>query len=675
MKSVCIVLALVTRRHLAGTLFLAISLLCTPPQSDAQSSEIARLRESLAKQYQRDNFTPDSAFVDTLCAVAHAFYGIDADSAFLHSKKAIEYAGRIGYAKGESESWRMLGNTYELIGDYANMLSSYHRSLSIAESIGNTRLIAKANVNIALFYRQVGEYEQARQLMERVNELCKKSGDTIQSAYVFSYLSDLALRQRQYNPALTYARQALQIAVLVKNAQDIASYNNEIGKILVAKGSWQEAIDQHYQPSLDYYRLVGDKLGMTATTTLLAQACLLLKDFPRALQYGLQALAQAQAIRRKKEIQESAKVLADIYEAKGDDRHAFQYFKLYKDFSDSVFNDQTRKQIFAMAVQYDFDQKEAQLKAEQAQKDSLHQQALRRDGMLIAIAVLLIISLIILAFVLLRGRKASRQANQLLLEKNAKIEEQKEAMEHQAVQLLLNNQQKDKLFSIIAHDLRGPLNSLKGLMDFLKEKRLSEQEISSMMDELRRNVDYSSELVSNLLFWASSQLNGMVVSPVVLPLQSVIREILPLYVQQAKDKNVLLFDELPPSLTAYADKDMLQVVIRNLLSNAIKFCRSGDTVTISVHPVSSTFAVKEEIEICVADTGIGIKASVLEKIRSSESVSSYGTAREKGTGLGMLLCREFTEANNGLFSIESEWGKGCKCYFTVPAATPVAVPI
>jgi len=655
--------------------YIGIFLLCTSLGTVAQSVEITRLHKSLGSRTGHGDFSPDTAYVDTLTALAHAFYGINADSAFLYSKKALEYAGRSGYAKGESESWRMLGNTYELVGDYANMLSSYHRSLAIAEHIGNTRLIARANVNIALFYKQVGEYDQARQLMEKVSELCKKSGDTIQSAYVFSHLSDLAFRQQQYNPALTYARQALQIATLVKNAQDIASYNNDIGKILVAKGAWQEAIDQHYQPSLDYYRLVGDKLGMTATTTLLAQACLLLKDYPRALQYGQQALAGAQAIRRKKEIQESAKVLADIYEAKDDDRHAFQYFKLYKDFSDSVFNDQTRKQIFAMAAQYDYDQKEAQLKAEQAQKDSLHQQALHRDATLITIAVLLIISLIILAFVLLRGRKANRQANQLLLEKNAKIEEQKEAMEHQAVQLLLNNQQKDKLFSIIAHDLRGPLNSLKGLMDFLKEKRLSEQEISTMMTELRRNVDYSSELVSNLLFWASSQLNGIVVTPVVLPLQPAVREILPLYVQQAKDKNVILRDELPPSLAAWADKDMLQVVIRNLLSNAIKFCRSGDSVTISVHPVTGAHALKEEIEICVADTGIGIKADVLEKIRCNESVTSYGTAKEKGTGLGMLLCREFAEANKGLFRIESEWGKGCKCYFTVPAATPVPVPI
>ena len=253
------------------SVYLGISLLCYLPGHRRPICGDRPLTPTPSETAARPrNFPPDTAYVDTLSALAHAFYGINADSAFFYSKKALEYAGRTGYAKGESESWRMLGNTYELVGDYANMLSSYHRSLAIAERIGNTRLIARANVNIALFYKQVGEYEQARQLMEKVSELCKKSGDTVQSAYVFSHLSDLAFRQQQYDKALTYARQAVQIAISAKDPQAIASFNNDLGKVLAAKGSWQEAIG-HYRQSLDYYQQVDDKLGMTATTVLLAR--------------------------------------------------------------------------------------------------------------------------------------------------------------------------------------------------------------------------------------------------------------------------------------------------------------------------------------------------------------------------------------------------------------------
>jgi two-component system, sensor histidine kinase and response regulator len=272
-----------------------------------------------------------------------------------------------------------------------------------------------------------------------------------------------------------------------------------------------------------------------------------------------------------------------------------------------------------------------------------------------------IVILSLLAFILFRSRYVNRRVNHLLREKNEKIEEQKETLEQQAVQLLLNNRQKDKLFSIIAHDLRGPLNSLKGLMDLQKEKRLSEEEINAIMNEFRRNVDQSAELVGNLLFWASSQLGGIKASPVVLPLQPLVQEILALFSHQAHQKNVFLSEELDPEVRVVADKDMLQVVIRNLVSNAIKFCRPGDSVTVSYAHSGP------DVDICIADTGIGLKEDALDKIRRKESFTSYGTAKEKGTGLGMLLCREFAEANRGRFRIESEWGKGCRCYCSLPA--------
>ena len=646
----------------------AILLLGISGAAFAQSGEIARLRNSLGNPLAHRNFTPDTAWVDTLDRLAYAFYGINADSAFFYGRQALNYASRTGYPKGESESWRLLGNTNEMIGNYGEMLSSYHHSLDIAEKIGNNDLMAKATSNIALFYQQAGDYDQARQLMEKVRDIYRANGDTAMEETVSSHLSDLAFRTGQYGPALQYAQRALQSALTSRDESDIASCQNDFGRILTATGEGRKALDL-YLRALNYYRQANDRLGTVTSSALLAEDYFRFKQYPIALGYATQALEGARALRRKPEIRQSAKTLADIYEAQGDDRNALRYFKLYKDFSDSLFNDQSHKQILALAASYDFKQKESRLREEEAVKDDHYQQILRKDALKISITVLVIAVLSLLALILLRSRTANRRINQLLREKNAKIEEQKEALEHQAVQLLLNNRQKDKLFSIIAHDLRGPLNSLKGLMDLLKEKRLSEQEIGTMMHEFRRNVDYSSELVGNLLFWASSQLDGMVVTSVTLPLQPLVYDTLALFSHQAGQKNVLLKEELIPSLQAVADKDMVQVIIRNLVSNAIKFCRSGDSVTVSYTIIAGLApGAAAEIEICVADTGIGIKDEALEKIRRKESFTSYGTAKEKGTGLGMLLCREFTEANHGRFRIESEWGKGCCCYFSLPAA-------
>jgi signal transduction histidine kinase len=626
----------------------------------AQSREIARLRSGLMDRRIRSYSAPDTAYADTLNELAYAFYGVNADSAFFYGRKALDYASANDYRRGMSESWRMLGNTYEMVSDYVNMLSSYHRSLDIAGQIGNDRLVAKVTANLALFYDQEAEYAQAHQLMEKVSAIYKRTGDSLESAFVSSHLSDIAFRQRQYDVALEYAGRALQAARAMKNDADVATYNNSIGKILAARGDYHGALS-HYLLALTWYREMKEQLGTMATNNLLADVYLSLKDYPLALQYAELSLHVAQSMHRKTEIRGSAGVLAAIYEAKGEDRNALKYYKLYKDYSDSLSNDQTRKQLLAMSAGYDFEKKAMKLQEEAAQKDARYQRVLRKDALQISITVIVIAVLSLLAFILLRSRVVNKRVNQLLREKNEKIEEQKEALEHQAVQLLLNNQQKDKLFSIIAHDLRGPLNSLKGLMDFLKEKRLSEQEINTMMTELRRNIDYSSELVGNLLFWASSQLDGIVVTPVVLPLQPLVHDILTLFSHQAGEKEILLLENVPDSLEGYADKDMIQVVLRNLVSNSIKFCRPGDSVTVSARQQDT------EIEFCVKDTGIGMKEEVLTRILRKESFTSYGTAKEKGTGLGMLLCREFAEANEGRFRIESEWGKGCRCYFTIPA--------
>ena len=650
MRSVC----------LGRWLRLALLLTLLSGRATAQSTEIARLRQAVGNMARRNGFAPDTAYVDTLNLLSHAFYGINADSAFFYCQQALENALRIGYTRGESVSWRMRGNTYELIGDYANMLSSYQHSLDIAERIGDARLIAKANVNFALFYRQVGEYDSAERIMNKVAEIYQKNGDST-SEYIAAHQADQALREGHYDQALQYGQQELGIVTAAKDPTGIANAHNDIGRILVARGSYSEALN-HYQQAHTYFRQVDDRLDMTSSATLVAQAYCLMKDYPRALQYAREAFGLAQTLGRKKEIGESAKVLADIYEAKEDDHNAFHYFKLYKDYSDSLANDQTHKQLFALAQKYDFQKREAQLRTQEAEKEVRQQQALRKASLLVFIAVLVAIILCIVAFFLFRSRAVSRRTNRLLQAKNEKIEEQKEAMEHQAVQLLLNNQQKDKLFSIVAHDLRGPLDSLKGILDFLKEKKLPEQEIHSMLAELRRNVDNSSELVGNLLFWASSQLNGINVTPVHLSLQSLIASILALFTQQAREKQVILQNQAQGPLVGFADKDMIQIVIRNMVSNAIKFCRPGDSITICATRKNG------EIEIKVVDTGIGIKEDVLEKILRSESVTSYGTAREKGTGLGLLLCREFAESNGGQFRIESQWGKGCTCYFTIPAA-------
>src|SRR5215472_14482284 len=172
MKSFCVVI------------WLGILLVGASGHSRAQSREITRLRSSLGGL--GDGTMTDSAYVDTLNSIAHLFYGNSSDSAFHYAHLALDYAGKIHYRKGEAASWRMLGNTFEMVGDYVNMLACYQHSLAIAEEIGNIGLIAKANINIALFYRQEGLFDRSQQLMEKIQDIYNRNGDSVQSAYISS---------------------------------------------------------------------------------------------------------------------------------------------------------------------------------------------------------------------------------------------------------------------------------------------------------------------------------------------------------------------------------------------------------------------------------------------------------------------------------------------------------
>jgi len=255
---------------------------------------------------------------------------------------------------------------------------------------------------------------------------------------------------------------------------------------------------------------------------------------------------------------------------------------------------------------------------------------------------------------LFHSKAAKQKTNQLLKAKNDEIE-------HQAVQLLLSNQEKDRLFSVISHDLKMPLYSLRNMLAILKEHSLPEADLHAIINELRRDIDYSAELTNNLLSWASSQLDGRTITPIMLPMQELVSETMEPLIKTASDKKIGLKNKIPDSLQAWADDNMVQVLIRNLISNAIKFCNAGDAITVEGNATGDT------VEICVVDTGIGIEKEVLKKINRKESVTTFGTANEKGVGLGLLLCHEFVEANRGVFRVESEPGKGSRFCFTLPS--------
>lgn len=230
----------------------------------------------------------------------------------------------------------------------------------------------------------------------------------------------------------------------------------------------------------------------------------------------------------------------------------------------------------------------------------------------------------------------------------------------QAEQLQASNKLKDRLFSIISHDLRGPLINLNDIIKLLNEGTISQEEFHAIIPVISRNIGYTTGLLENLLYWSRSQLQGEMINPVLFNLKEVCDNILHLFENAIAEKMLKVENNIAESCIVYADKDMIQLVMRNLISNATKFSKRGGSITLN----SATKG--EYSEICCTDTGVGISETNIKKLFELETFTTRGTENEQGTGLGLLLCKDFVEKNGGTIRVESALDKGSTFCVKIP---------
>lgn len=245
--------------------------------------------------------------------------------------------------------------------------------------------------------------------------------------------------------------------------------------------------------------------------------------------------------------------------------------------------------------------------------------------------------------------------------RTSEIEAQKEEITEQARELQKTNEQKDKLFSVVSHDLRTPLNTLKATLRLLDPDILKAEELDSIRTDIGNRVDGLSEVINNLLSWSKGQLKGESSKPEIIDLEAFSERKLNIYAEVAKQKSLQLTSTIPKGTTVYADINQIRVVFRNVLGNAVKFTNPGGKIQINAETKGN------EVKVCVHDNGKGMSEDKVDSLFSIQTnVSTAGTAGEKGVGLGMLLVKEYVEKNGGRIWVESKLGEGTTICFTLP---------
>jgi two-component system, sensor histidine kinase and response regulator len=240
------------------------------------------------------------------------------------------------------------------------------------------------------------------------------------------------------------------------------------------------------------------------------------------------------------------------------------------------------------------------------------------------------------------------------------IDEKARQLEKKTEELTELNAVKNKLFSVISHDLKAPLYALRNLFRSVQQYDVPAEDIKLFIPEVVKDLNYTTSLMENLLIWVKSQMQINTMQPQILEVGALVKESMDLLRLQAHTKNISIECQKEAPVFIYADKDMISLVIRNLLSNAVKFTPDLGVISITITEA------RRMVEISVTDSGVGMDDETVKKLFSNNFFTTKGTANETGTGLGLMLCKDFLNKNGGTLKVSSQPGKGSTFSFTLP---------
>jgi len=438
---------------------------------------------------------------------------------------------------------------------------------------------------------------------------------------------------------------------LIKNIEGTGNSYTNIGIAYFRKKNYDNAL-KFLNKALDIFDQTSNLRNRTLVIANIGFIHYETGDYEKAIEFANQGYALANNSQSIDLLAIIYNLYSDIYLQTEDFKTAYDYKEAFTAIRDSIFNEENRNKISELEVRIETENK--------AKENELLKKTNRLQFILfVSVSVLIIIIVI----VLYSRFRTKRKANLLLAEKNKKITEQNASLEILNKELNEANTAKDKFFSIMAHDLKSPLWWFKNVTELLSNKydQLSKEKILEITKVLDDSAQTSLHLIENLLQWSRSQSGQIEFIPETINFNSVIGHIMAHHKLHAEDKNITVIFNVPKDTKIIADKNMLYSILRNLISNAIKFTPRNGNIWIDFNDKPDNYIIS------VKDTGVGIKTDDIEKIfRIDIQTTSLGTADEKGTGLGLIIAKEFIQKHGGELHVESKPDEGSKFIFAIP---------
>ena len=575
-------------------------------------------------------------------------------TAVKYGTEARSLAQKLDYDKGLAVALENLGWIYYRRGIYSNAFELSQQALDINKQRGDSAAVARCLNNVGAISYEKGQYAEAINHFSNGYRMSERMGDeetVVRSLnnVAFSYLS-----LKNLDSARFYANKALENSHINRQGYMPAFSYRILGDIAVEKGDLQEALKQ-YTEAVRISEETDNYFIMASTLHRIGRVYTKQKNYTRALDVLNRNVKIAKENGYADELERTYKLISDINNSMNKKDIAFDYLKRHLEIHDSLINQRTNEQLALLNAQFESELKQSQIEL-LTQESKVKEEELNSQKAWGYIYIGFFIVGLMIAVILYYSNKRIKKVNQ-------QLEEKTEEVGMQAAQLSAINRTKDKLLSIISHDIRSPLSSLRGMLSIAQSGNVSTDEFAKLTTRIGSQLDSVYEDLGNLLQWTQSQLQGLNVKPEKFDLMAVSNDVLDLFQTSAKAKNISLENKINQTTNVVADVNHVRIILRNLISNAIKFSGEGGTIELSMAEQN------EMVKVSVKDNGTGISDEDIPKLfNSSAHFSRSGTANEQGMGVGLLLTKEFVEKNDGKVMVESQQGKGSTFSFTIKRA-------
>lgn len=613
-------------------------------KQDTNTQSVDALKESLKLVME------DTIKIGILNRISSSYFYTNPREGIIYGEKALRLATKINWKKGIAKANDNLGVCQWVLTDYEKAINCFNKSLSVHQELKDKNGVAETYNNLGLVLIEIKKYDLALSYFDKAFKINKEANNKILMVYNINNIALAYYTQKKYVKALEYYNQSKILNLSMQDLNGLAYSYSKIGKIYSDQKKYTESLNYLKKAIATYDRdqtyNIGNtyiEMGITSYKMAFEKPA----NKKQLLANSEQYLSNASQLFSDARIPDRLSVCyLELYKTtkeQGNYKLSLNYFEKHNVLKDSLFSTENENKLTNLKSKVEINLKDKQI---EIQKLKIKTDS-RKVFLLAIITFFVAISSILFLYLYI----TKRSTNKLLLDKNKEISN--------------INKQKDKFFSIIAHDLRGPFSGFIGMTELLAEEidHMEKEDIQFAAVNLRSSSYNLNRLLNNLLEWSKMEQGLIPFTPKKYNLLEIITECITTQQDVINKKKALIETSIDKSLEIYADHHLINSIIRNVLSNAIKFTPKEGTIKINAKEDNN------HTLISIADNGIGMDNKILENLFQIDVKSNRkGTDDEPSSGLGLILCKEFIEKHGGKIWVESEMNKGSVFHLSFPRA-------